>query len=541
MVRAVFDWKSATSGWLIGGLIVPLVLGGCAKRPDPPPATPPGFSIASVSLPEHARGQSAASRVVELRIDLSPANGQDTSVRYRIIDANSAPVGSNVYEYATAGSDFDVGAMSGTLSFPAGTTSTTVSFTLHDDALYELNERVVVQIEGAVGADIVNGEAVVTIENDDARPTASIAFDAARTSNVQACNDGANCIYEGYGARAPFNITLSAPSGLPATIPLVPDGAALHRGDYVVLDASDAVYDISVTPVTIAPGETSAAFNVEIIDDGDDEVDEAISIRFSNSLTYVMPANGATALALRIPASDPMVYALDAMRKLNDTGIAKWANLNTNMATSEPVDAPNDYVRQDASAPQGALSFTKLDANGNADAALTQWNCVKDNTTGLIWEAKVASNGELRSQSSTYTWYNNDTLVNGGDAGSQGSACTAGVCNTAQYVAEINRQALCGMTGWRLPTIEELRGIADYGWDYTRKDAYKASTQQDAIYAVDLAYFSDTYVGGYWSSTPSAASAGRNEVWIMNYYLSPQESVVEKSVRQYVRVVNDGR
>lgn len=55
------------------------------------------------------------------------------------------------------------------------------------------------------------------------------------------------------------------------------------------------------------------------------------------------------------------------------------------------------------------FSFTKLDANGNELLAnATDWSCVKDNVTGLIWEVKQGGNGTvgdegLHDADDTYT------------------------------------------------------------------------------------------------------------------------------------------
>jgi hypothetical protein len=325
---------------------------------------------------------------------------------------------------------------------------------------------------------------------------------------------------------------LSAPSGVPAVIPLVAEGKAHYRSDFVILDGNGALFVATTTSVTVPPMETQVAFSVEVIDDGDSEVDEDLTLRFGNTLTHATAAANARSIALRIPASDAVSYAVDVDRESNDTGAAKFASATWNMDGAEPSGFP----RQDASN-RNAFSFTKLDANGEPPLDETTWSCVKDNVTGLIWEAKLDSNGELRSKSSKFTWYNSDDTTNGGNVGDWGYACTAGVCNTAQYVAEINRQALCGKTGWRLPTLEELRGLYDYGGDYSRDDELKGLT-------INQTFFADTHIGvgiGYWSSTPSASSIGHNEVWSMGYGLSQHEMLIDKATPQFIRLVNDGR
>ena len=47
------------------------------------------------------------------------------------------------------------------------------------------------------------------------------------------------------------------------------------------------------------------------------------------------------------------------------------------------------------------------------------------------------------------------------DLNANGSIDTT--CNTRAYVRAVNEQRLCGRDDWRLPTVEELRGVANYG------------------------------------------------------------------------------
>ena len=109
---------------------------------------------------------------------------------------------------------------------------------------------------------------------------------------------------------------------------------------------------------------------------------------------------------------------------LNDTGLDWWADGDTNFLTSPPAGYPGQDASHGRDATQdndadghAGFSFTKLDANGKALAAsAATWSCVRDNVTGLIWEAKT-DDGGLRDKDWTYTWYNPDPATNGGSAG----------------------------------------------------------------------------------------------------------------------------
>ena len=91
---------------------------------------------------------------------------------------------------------------------------------------------------------------------------------------------------------------------------------------------------------------------------------------------------------------------------------------------------------------------------------------VSDIATGLMWQKATAPG--------TYTW--------------------------AQAISYCENLTLGGHSDWRLPTIEELDSIVDYG----RVDP-----------AIDTDYFPDTGASFYWSSTTYAYNT--DYAWSMNF------------------------
>ena len=135
-------------------------------------------------------------------------------------------------------------------------------------------------------------------------------------------------------------------------------------------------------------------------------------------------------------------------------------------ATGRDALAARGLLAKIGSGP-GGFDFTKLDASGAAlPASATSWACVRDNHTKLVWENK-ASDGGLRDYRHRYTWYSTAADSNGGNAGSLGSNTCGGTlgaaCNTQAYVAALNAAQLCGGSSWRLPKLEELRSIVNFG------------------------------------------------------------------------------
>lgn len=122
-----------------------------------------------------------------------------------------------------------------------------------------------------------------------------------------------------------------------------------------------------------------------------------------------------------------------------------------------------------------SFDFSSLDGDGVVVGAtddegteLSDGNaqCVRDNHTGLIWELKLESDGipddDLRLASNRYSWFSSDSDTNGGNEGLRlGPECGGGYCNTQAYANRLNQLELCGRGNWRLPSVLELRNIAD--------------------------------------------------------------------------------
>jgi hypothetical protein len=190
-----------------------------------------------------------------------------------------------------------------------------------------------------------------------------------------------------------------------------------------------------------------------------------------------------------------MALPIQAAGPLNDTGIVTCGDASNNDLPCPVADYPGqdaeygrDVTHNDPSDGHAGFSFTKLDANGNdLPASATDWSCVRDNVTGLIWEVKTDDRG-LRDQNWTYTWYNSDPTTNGSDPGIEdgGTCFQAGRCDTEKYVADVNAQGLCGASDWRMPIVQELAGIVDYGKDFP---------------AIENNYFVNTQNSHFWTAS----------------------------------------
>lgn len=120
--------------------------------------------------------------------------------------------------------------------------------------------------------------------------------------------------------------------------------------------------------------------------------------------------------------------------------------------------------------------------------------CVKDNVTGLVWEGKTRYGP--RAGTNTYTNYHSDYY------GTQEQMDAA--TNTYGYVTYVNSVGLCGHTDWRLPTVDELQTIVDYGVAFPGP-------------AINSIWFPNTQGNTYWSSTHNFGGTG-SSAWDIVFY-----------------------
>lgn len=239
-----------------------------------------------------------------------------------------------------------------------------------------------------------------------------------------------------------------------------------------------------------------------------------------------------------INASDDIVNIVcNDLSKLNDTGITHCNDGTENQHLCPQESAP----MQDAELGRDSLAMlekkgggkagfdlSRLDSNGNPTTNTSNTECIRDNNTGLIWEAKVSSSGQLRSKGNRYTWYNPDSNTNGGNEGWPNDGnCDGSDCDTYAYIQAINAQGLCDMSqGWRLPTSGELLSIV-----------HNDNQIEDSAHIPDYFMSVDSINAWYWTSNTHAVS--ENMVRTVSFYNGETNRNV-KDYQYYVRLVNDG-
>lgn len=243
------------------------------------------------------------------------------------------------------------------------------------------------------------------------------------------------------------------------------------------------------------------------------------------------------------------VKSLATASTLNDTGVRTCgdyafdtSNVHNNDLTDctasqdsngDPIPpgqdalSGRDVTNNDDSDGVAGFSFTKLGSTGEAlPVNATEWSCVKDNTTGLIWESKkgkglgVGAAG-LHSADDRFTT-NADNAANARCFGrtDSGPGDTENSCYVNRFADRVNAEGLCGITDWRMPVYLELESLVNYG---------------DPDTAIDTTFFPNTHETDYYQS---ASVSAQNNISTFNLSFGTGETLIN-SRAIYARLVSN--
>ncbi|QEG43441.1 Calx-beta domain-containing protein [Roseimaritima ulvae] len=204
---------------------------------DPPP--PP-----TVSVSHAAQAGAEDAGTLTFDVKLSAASATDVTVPFTVTGT------------AIDGDDYMI--TSSPVTIAAGQTSATVTITVVDDVIDESDETVIVTLGAPTGADLGSSTiyTATIIDNDDPPPPPTVSVSRDTQTGP-----------EDVGTLT-FDVELSAASTTDVTVPFTVMGTATDGDDYA----------ITLSPVTIAAGQTSATVTITVVDDVSDEGDETIVV-----------------------------------------------------------------------------------------------------------------------------------------------------------------------------------------------------------------------------------------------------------------------
>ncbi len=281
---------------------------------DNPPTV--SFSAASASGSE-------SSTAVSIPVEISAVSGLDVSVDYAVSGGTAT------------GSGTDYTLSSGTLTISAGSTSGSISLTVVEDALDEINETVIVQISNPSNASLGATQSYTyTIEDND--PTPQIAF--STSAGTVSENDG----------TATVTIQLNAASGINTSV------------DYSVTggDATGGGTDFSLADGTasISAGDVSTTLSIPITQDALDERDETLVITLSNPVNATIGLDTTYTLTI-IDDDNPAKIAFSSSTSSVNEGTTP-ASITVTLSAVSGVTTSVDYAVSGGTATGSGTDYT---------------------------------------------------------------------------------------------------------------------------------------------------------------------------------------
>lgn len=284
-----------------------------------------------------AASQSNSESVTSVTVtaSLSAVSGLAVTVPFTIDAASTAKGGAGLdYTFTPASS----------LTIAAGSTSASITFTINDDAIYETDETIIVNMGTPTNAT-ASGTTVhtITILNNDTAPTLTIADLSAAEGNG--------------GGTTPFNFIVTASAVSEVAIQFnysTADGTATTAdGDYTAVSAAAG---------TIATGATSTTLSINVTGDDKYEVAENFTVTLSGGSGYTSAGSDLSATGT-ITNDDPIPMTAAGDRHIcgiRDGAVKCWGDNSfgqlgdsTNSSRTSPTSAGISAGATDLSAGAG--------------------------------------------------------------------------------------------------------------------------------------------------------------------------------------------
>ncbi|WP_406828651.1 DUF1566 domain-containing protein [Microbulbifer sp. ARAS458-1] len=130
-----------------------------------------------------------------------------------------------------------------------------------------------------------------------------------------------------------------------------------------------------------------------------------------------------------------------------------------------PPSQPANLIKLTASGAPLQIQTESWSDTGSEEEG-SQWACIEDLESGLVWEVKRPGSGHAHSADSSYSWFDPESDTNS-DANGQGQcyldgALTSGAdCNSRAFADRVRAEGLCGRSNWRVPSADELHTLVE--------------------------------------------------------------------------------
>jgi len=297
----------------------------------------------------------------------------------------------------TATSPSDYLAHKGSVRFAGKKLTRTVSVTIIGDAIDEPDETFFLELSGATGASIADGEAVATITDDDPPP----AINVPSTLSVPEGQTGDTSL-------AAVDVKLSAPSAKKITVDWMTNPVSATAGTDYTTDSGT---------IEFAPGEAEHVLLIMVTGDNADEGDETFTVTFSNEVNATLPnATETVTIVDNDPPPPGPLFSVDDVKKRE--GASGTTTLTFTVTRSDTTNAvtvhfsvengtafsPGDY-----SAPvPGTLPFAAGVGTATVNVAVVGDRVLEHNET-LLLDLDGPSAGGILDGQGTGTILNDDT------------------------------------------------------------------------------------------------------------------------------------
>ncbi len=334
---------------------------------------------------------------VSLELTGSPLaeNGGLASVRATLSNPSTQDVTVSLGFSGTATNGADYSASSNTMVILAGQTSGSITLTGINDATFEGNESIVVDVTGVTNG-LENGTQSVTatITDDDSQPSVSLEL----TGSPLAEN----------GGLASVRATLSNPSTQDVTVSLGFSGTATNGADY----------SASSNTMVILAGQTSGSITLTALDDLLLEGVESIVLDVASVLNGTDNGTQLVTASITDESSDPFQLVGNVLTMFGTSGDDTMM-IDYGSSTSSFAATVNSY----------SLTFSAssifVDALAGTDSLTVNLSSLADTAT------LNGPTGSITSSNYAISYANVETTVLNGGASDQVTYNDPGVVNTA--------------------------------------------------------------------------------------------------------------